>query len=99
MKPTRVAALTLATLLGALALGVGVRERRATPRPGAAEARLWIGGDVHYGARPPALGALAPVLGSASGIVNLEGPSTAGDASASTEARLVNAASGLRALA
>ncbi|HKE20322.1 MAG TPA: CapA family protein [Kofleriaceae bacterium] len=63
-----------------------------------APAELWLGGDVHVGARLEGrLAPLAEIVGGAAGVVNLEGPVGAG-AEASTERRLVNAPGALAEL-
>jgi poly-gamma-glutamate synthesis protein (capsule biosynthesis protein) len=67
-------------------------------RDESSRAELWLGGDVHVGARGEGrLAALADIVEGSAGIVNLEGPVGEG-AEASSEARLVNAPQALAPL-
>ncbi len=72
-------------------LFIGCRDE--SPR-----AELWLGGDVHLGARGEGrLAGLAAIVEGSAGVVNLEGPVGEG-AEASSEARLVNAPQALAPL-
>jgi len=87
----------VALACGALVLGYVLWRPRVAPPT---ETRLFLGGDVHFGANEPNLGEVASLVAPGVGIVNLEGPTTSSsaDAKASSETKLLNATTQLAAL-